>query len=149
MTLSRWLANGWVQPHETTPEEVADLLAVVARDIEDASIDRLSPDWQQGIAYNAALQLAVLALAAEGYRPSRERAHERAIRSLEHTVGVPSGLVITLDAVRRSRNASNYERAGTVSPSEAREVLQLAYELRNMVLEWLAHCHPHLSSRRW
>jgi hypothetical protein len=78
MSLPDWLANRWLVQHESSREEVEDLLAVVDRDLTDAAIEGLSPDWRLGIVYNAALQLATLALAVEGYRPGRERAHERA-----------------------------------------------------------------------
>ncbi|MGE0551843.1 MAG: Uma2 family endonuclease [Gemmatimonadales bacterium] len=103
MSLPDWLANGWLARHEPTPAEIADLLAVVERDLADAKIPRLSPDWRLGIAYNAGLQLATLALAAAGYSPTRERAHERAILSLRHTAGVAPRTVDLLDAVRRKR----------------------------------------------
>ena len=82
MSLTDWLANRWIVRHEATVDEIRDLLAVVDRDLADAAVPRLSADWRLGIAYNAALQLATLALAAEGYRPARERGHERAILSL-------------------------------------------------------------------
>jgi hypothetical protein len=82
VSLSDWLANRWIVAYEPSVEEITDLFAVIDRDLEDASVPRLSEDWRLGIAYNAALQLATLALAAEGYRPGRERAHERAILSL-------------------------------------------------------------------
>jgi len=44
------------------------------------------------IAYNAALQAAAAALAAAGYRASREQHHYRVIQSLRQT-GVPLTLV--------------------------------------------------------
>ena len=144
MSLSDWLANRWLEPHEASPEEVRDLLALVDRDLGDAAIDRLSADWRLGIAYNAALQLATLALAASGYRPTRIRGHERAIQSLRHTVGLDGIVVDTLDAVRRKRNLSSYERAGTTSPSEAEEVYQLVEGLRVQVVTWLEKHHPEL-----
>jgi hypothetical protein len=51
--------------------------------LEDAALPRLSPDWQLGITYNAALQLATLALMAEGYRPvASERTSERSFLSV-------------------------------------------------------------------
>jgi hypothetical protein len=146
MTLPDWLANRWLVPHEPSREEVEDLLAVVERDLTDASIETLSPDWRLGIAYNAALQLATLALAVEGYRPGRERAHERAILSLRFTVGATSELVDTIDGIRRKRNISNYERAGTTSFSEAREMYTIATRLRDRVLAWLKERHPDLYS---
>ena len=120
MTLESWRENRWLTKHDPSPEEIADLLAVVDRDLEDAALDQLSPDGRLNIAYNAALQLATLALAAEGYRPERQRSHERAIQSLRLTIAADARLVDTLDGVRRKRNLSNYDRAGTTS---ARELL--------------------------
>jgi len=144
MSLRNWLASGWIVEHEPTPDETSDLLAVVDRDLQDAAIESLSPDWKLGIAYNGALQLAILALAAEGFRPARVRAHERAILSLRFTVALDSATVDLLDAVRRKRNISNYERAGTGSAKEAAEVLAAAQRLRETVLRWLLEHHPNL-----
>jgi hypothetical protein len=50
-------------------------------------VPHLSPDWRLNIAYNAALQAATAALAAAGYRASREAHHCRAIQSLAFTIG--------------------------------------------------------------
>jgi hypothetical protein len=63
MSLSDWLASRWLVVHESSPEEIRDLLEVVDRDLADAALEGLSPDWRLGIAYNAAHQLATLALA--------------------------------------------------------------------------------------
>jgi len=141
VSLSDWLANRWLVAHQASIEEIADLFAVVDRDLEDAMIPRLSPDWRLGISYTAALQLATLALAAAGYRPGRERAHERAILSLGETVGVSSATVDLLDAVRRKRNQGNYERAGTISSAEAAELHNAVAELRREVVQWLKKNH--------
>jgi hypothetical protein len=144
MTLKSWFENRWLTAHESSREEIADLLAVVDRDLEDAAVDGLSPDWRMAIAYNAALQLATLALAAEGYRPDRQRAHERAIESLRLTIGESARIVDTLDGIRRKRNVGNYERAGAASDAEAREVHRLAIELRKRVMRWMKERHPDL-----
>jgi hypothetical protein len=144
MSLRNWLENHWLVEHQPSSEEISDLLAVVERDLQDAAVDRLSTDWRLGIAYNAALQLALLALAAEGFRPERQRSHERAVQSLRYTVGLSQGSIDTLDAVRRKRHLSNYERAGTTSYKEAEEVYELASGLRLDVLEWMQEWHPDL-----
>jgi len=141
------LENRWLVEHQPSPEETADLLAVVDRDLQDAAVDRLSADWRLGIAYNAALQLAILALSAEGYRPERQRSHERAVQSLRYTVDLSQDAIDTLDAVRRKRHLSNYERAGTASYQEAEEVYDLAVGLRQTVLDWLGINHPALLRR--
>jgi hypothetical protein len=119
MTLNNWLENRWVTEHTPSREEVTDLLAVVDRDLEDAAITGLSADWRLGIAYNAALQLSILALAAEGYRAERQRMHERAIQSLRNTIGLDQSTIDALDVIRRKRHQSNYERAGTAPKSRA------------------------------
>ena len=144
MSLTTWLENQWLTEHTSSPQEVADLLAVVDRDLADAEVEGLSADRRLEIAYNAALQLSILALAASGYRAARDKAHMYPLRSLEYTIGVEPAVVDTLDAVRRKRHQANYERAGTASRSEAEEVRELASDLRERVLAWLRVEHPEL-----
>jgi hypothetical protein len=142
--LADWLGSHWIVPHEPSRDETADLLAVVDRDLADAALPRLSADWRLGISYNAALQLATLALAAEGYRPGRDRAHERAILSLAETVGAPAKTVDLFDRIRRKRNRLSYEHAGTTSAAEASESYEAAVALRRDVVRWLGKKHPAL-----
>ena len=104
----------------------------------------LSADWQLNIAYNAALQLATAALAASGYRASRESHHYRVIQSLTHTLGADVKLVAQLDGFRKKRNISDYLRAGTVSEQEVTEMLALAEKLSATVKTWLRARHPKL-----
>lgn len=144
MSLNDWLANHWVVAHEATVEEIENLFAVVDRDLVDARVPRLSNDWRLGITYNAALQLATVALMADGFRPGRERAHERAILSLRHTVGTDARTVDLIDTVRRKRNQINYETAGAISSAEATELHEIVTELREAVVRWLRKRHPAL-----
>jgi hypothetical protein len=66
--------------------------------------DHVLLDTQLGLAYNAALQAATIALAASGYRASRERKHYITIQSLTHTIGTDPVAVRKLDAFRKKRN---------------------------------------------
>ncbi|MEK6709462.1 MAG: hypothetical protein AABZ64_02675 [Nitrospinota bacterium] len=144
MSLKDWLADGWLREHRTSPEEIRDLLGVADRDLADCQAPGLSPDWRLNIAYNAALQAATAALAASGFRPSREAHHYRAIQSLAHTVGAESRLIVQLDQFRKKRNIGEYERAGAVSEQEAKEMTALARALRRDVEKWLRAEHPEL-----
>jgi hypothetical protein len=144
MTLRDWLNNGWLAEHRATPGEVADLLAVADRDLADCRTEGLSSDWRLGIAYNAALQLGIVALAAEGYRASRDAHHFRVIQSLAHTIVLEPSLVNRLDRFRKKRNMGEYERAGAISQQEADEMLALALDLRDKVENWLRARHPEL-----
>lgn len=114
------------------------------RDLRDCQVQGLSPDWHLNIAYNAALQSATAALAACGYRVSREAHHYRVIQSLHLTIGADKELVHQLDQFRKKRNISDYERAGLVSEQEGEEMEALARRLRKKVEEWLRANHPEL-----
>lgn len=144
MSLSNWLEKGWLVKHKPDRREIRELLGIADRAISDAGVKGISPDAQLSIAHNAALQLATAALAASGYRASREAHHYRVIQSLAYTVGASTDLVDQLDSFRKKRNISDYERAGAVSEREAREMLALAKTLRETVTTWLKKNHPGL-----
>ena len=96
MSLQDWLKNGWLVEHQTSRQEMVDLLAMADRDLAQSRMPHLSPDWQLNIAYNAALQAATAALAASGYRAAREAHHYRVIQSLAFTIKVDPRLIAQL-----------------------------------------------------
>ena len=144
MSLSDWERNGWLQSHKSSPTEVRDLLAVVERDLADSAAEGLSADWRMNIAYNAALQAATIALAAAGYRASRDQHHYRIIQSLRETLGTDASSVNTFDTFRKKRNAAGYDRAGLVSDADAKAMRDLAERLKTDVVQWLRKHHPRL-----
>ena len=87
MSFADWVKNGWLVAHKSSKQEIANLLGIVARDLKDSEAKDVSDDWRFAIAYNAGLQAATAALAAAGYRASRENHHYRVIQSLELTLG--------------------------------------------------------------
>lgn len=96
------------------------------------------------IAYNAALQAASAALAASGYRATRDQHHFRIIQSLGETVGADPKDIAVFDAFRKKRNSAGYERAGLVSDADAKAMRELAVRVQGVVLEWLKKNHGHL-----
>jgi HEPN domain-containing protein len=145
-TLDVWVSSGSLQRHTSSPEEIADLLSVVERDIAAAQTQGLSDDWKLTIAYNAALQAAKAALASAGFRvsPSEKGHHYRLVESLRYTVEVPARDVDLLQRMKKKRHVSDYEVAGAVSENEAREMHELAVRIRDMVVGWLRKQHPKL-----
>jgi HEPN domain-containing protein len=144
MILQDWLKSRWLVEHRASRQEIMDLLSMADRDLAQCRMPNLSPDWQLNIAYNAALQAATAALAAAGYRTAREAHHYRAIQSLAYTVKVDAGMIAQLDKFRKKRNIGSYERAGAVSEQEAKEMSNLAKNLRAEVEKWLRSNHPEL-----
>jgi uncharacterized protein (UPF0332 family) len=132
--------------HKTSRQEIEDLLALADRDPNDCLVKRLSEDWRLTIAYNAAFQCATAPLAACGYRAARQAHYYRVIQSLADTIGADAKLVAHLDAFRKKRNISDYERAGLVSEAEVHEMVQLARALRRRVEQWIHSDYPGLRS---
>jgi hypothetical protein len=147
MSLEDWLNSGWLVRHKTSRQEISDLLDAADRDMADCQASGLSPDWRLNIAHNAVILCATAALAACGYRASRDAQHYRLIQSLAHTIGASRDLIDQLDAFRKKRNIGGYERAGTISEHEADEMLGSAKQVREAVESWLRANHPNLLGR--
>ena len=75
MSYQEWQRNGWLRPHQNSPEEIAGLLAVIERDLKASADPNLDGDWRFAIAYNAALQQLTDAF-AHGSSLSQLRANE-------------------------------------------------------------------------
>ena len=144
MSLESWRQNGWLSAHEPSRQEIDDLLAIVDRDLKDCRSEGLSADWRFNIAYNAILQSATAALAAAGYRASRDSHHYRILQSLGLTVGVPAQTLRYLDALRKKRNLTGYERIGAVSDREVGEIIETAEMMRHKVENWIKTTYPEL-----
>jgi hypothetical protein len=143
MSLQDWLQFGWLKEHKTSRQEIAELFA--DRDLKACRTPGLVPDWQFNIAYNAALELATAALAAAGYEAERTNHHYRVIQSLEFTLGIEAALIGEFDVFRKKRNIADYERADSVSETEAEEMRQLAETLRGKVDAWIRMEHPEVA----
>jgi hypothetical protein len=142
MNLQDWLNNGWLSKHQTSPQEINNLLRVAERDLKDCLSKGLSADWRLNIAYNAALQSSAAALAAAGYRTSRDSHPYRVIQSLSQTIGADIKLVVQFDRFRKKRNIGGYEMAGIVSDQEADEMIELARQIKKQVELWLEDKYP-------
>jgi len=144
MSLQLYLSNGWIREHETSPAEIAELLAIADRDIGQSQLDGLGPEWRFGIAYNAALQLATAALAAAGYKAERQNKHMRTIACMAFTFGTGND-VDFFDRCRRKRHTHLYDRVGAISAQEATEMVAFAVRIRTVVERWLRDHHCKLS----
>ena len=68
MIISKLIAKGQLENRESSSQEIDDLLKIVIRDFNDSFANEISPGWQFGIAYNAALKLATILIRKSGYR---------------------------------------------------------------------------------
>lgn len=80
---------------------VARLLAAAQRNVADARLPGLSSENRFDAAYKAIMQLAMVALNANGFRTltSKPGHHQTAIQTLPASVGLPQPKVIVLGTV--------------------------------------------------
>ena len=144
MTLKQWQTNGWLKIEPTSRDEIANMLAMVDRDLHDAA-GSISPDWRFGIAYNAALKLCTILVRAEGYRPGHGLQHYRAIMAMPLVLGQgKQNDANYLDACRTKRNTVEYDYVGGASDADADELINFATELKSEVMKWLQDNHKEL-----
>lgn len=138
MSLENWAKNSWLRPHKTSRQEIQNLLAIVERDLEDASQSNLSPDWRFGIAYNAALKLCTILLYSSGYRPEKSLAHYRTLQALPLILGEKwQDDANYLDTCRIKRNIVEYDYVGGATDKDADELINFVKELKIEVEKWL------------
>ena len=144
MTLKQWAEAGWLKKHPATAEAISGLLAVVDRELSDAS-QPISPDGRFGHAYNAGLQLCTMLLSSEGYRAERSLQHYRTIQAAPLILGDQyREHAVYLDTCRKKRNIADYESVGAVTESDADELIRFVAEFREDVVRWLREHHPEL-----
>ncbi|EEE02612.1 DNA-binding protein [Burkholderia multivorans] len=142
MTLQNLLGIS-LEAIEPDRAQVMRLLAAAERNLTDARLAGLSNENRFDAAYKAIMQLAMLALHANGFRPltSRPGHHQTAIQTLSQTIGLPVGRMIVLDALRKQRNLSDY--SGDVVPMSAvDERFDSAAALMADVKAWLVTNKP-------
>ena len=136
MSLASWAETGWLQTHTTSGQEMTNLLAIVDRELHDASVTEISQDAQLGMLYHAALRLADVALRGAGYRAARGGSqHHRIIMSLPFAIGAEwQETADALDATRVLRNRADYESVGFATQQQLEELRNIVLSLRDAVL---------------
>jgi uncharacterized protein (UPF0332 family) len=143
---ARLLREGRIRPHRTNPGEIADLFAVVERDLTDAALEALSTDRRFATAYNAALQVAKVMMYAEGYRTTGPGHHWTTFEFLRAISEKEFGdLASYFDDCRRKRNRANYVGVDYASDTEVRHLLAEARKFTETARAWLREQHPELA----
>jgi hypothetical protein len=124
---------------------IGRLLSAASRNIADAHVTEISSENQFDAAYKAIMQMANLALQANGYRTltSKPGHHMTMIQLLSQTIGLDQQTVIALDALRKQRNAADY--SGDIIPSSlVEECVAHAEALHTQVVQWIEKNRPEL-----
>jgi len=130
---------------KVTPDAVTikRLLSAAERNIKDAQVLEISAENRFDAAYKAIMQLANVALQANGFRTltSKPGHHMTMIQSLGHTIGLDKSSVIVLDALRKQRNVADYS-GDIVTGSAVKECVVQAEALLVATRQWLQANKP-------
>ncbi len=121
-------------------KRASDTFKMALRDLEDAQVADLSTDRRHNCAYEAARGGAEAIMTAEGYRSGGEVGRHVSVMIFLRTAfdGRWRREAVRFDRARRKSNYTQYGRAGTISETEADEVLALASRFLSEVRAWLA-----------
>ena len=136
---------GQLKNHETSREEIQRLLDAARRNLSDAGVDVISCETRFDSAYKAIMQLALVAMMANGFRPDTSRSghHMTVIQSLPQTIGLPTDRMAVLDVLCRKRNLTDYS-GGWIDETSMEQCISEAKDLLRDVEAWLGGNRPEL-----
>ncbi|MDQ5878436.1 MAG: hypothetical protein QG584_499 [Pseudomonadota bacterium] len=144
MTLENLIGKG-LQREPASAAEIRRFLDKIATKLSDAQNRQISLDTRFDTAYEALLQIGLVALRANGLRPdSRGGHHLLALQTLNKSIGYPQDRLRLLDEFRRQRAAGLYDGSFDPSQAEVEAILDTVANLKQHLEHWLQAQHPEL-----
>jgi uncharacterized protein (UPF0332 family) len=120
--------QGLIKMVPVDKKKIQDARDLALRDIATArTILENNQDWAYTIAYNAVLQAGRALMFSHGYRPDGANQHVSVVKFVE--LYLDKNDSIMFDRMRRKRNSSVYDTAGSISESEAVFAVKQAEDL--------------------
>lgn len=138
MSLENLAKIGKLKPHDATREDAAKLLEAARRNLGETHIKGLSAETRFDLAYKTIMQCGLLAIIANGYRPSTNEPghHATVIQTLPVTIDLENDRMVILDKLRRIRNLNDYS-GDTVGEEQAAACIRSAESLLSTLTTWL------------
>ena len=141
MNLSDLLSKGLVEKFQSNPQQIKNEIEIAKNDLSSAkkmlSIEEWG--WAHNAAYNSMLQAGRALMFFKGYRP-KSAEHHLAVVSFIETVFPSKFLPEVIQAfskARLRRNESMYDRAGLISTTQGRNLVEKAEMFVNKAVEIL------------
>lgn len=137
MTLENLIGKG-LEREPASRGEITRLLNKIATKLADAKVESISLETRFDIAYEALLQIGIVALRCHNLRPnSRGGHHVIALQSLPLTIGYPRENVRLLEEFRKQRTAGLYDGSFSPSQGELNELINATTEIHALLQERL------------
>ena len=144
MPWTRLLRSNQVTAEASSKQELDNLRSIVQLRLSDINATGLSDEQQFIIAYDAARTLSMMIVLAAGYRPRKVGAHYNTFIALEGADAAFSRLSSYFNTCRMKRNDSEYDFAGSITKTEAEELIKIVQQFASDAQEWIAKNYPTL-----
>ena len=125
-----------VEELPVSDNEIANLVDIVERDINDAQVKAISNDRRFTAAYNAALQLCTIIIRKSGYRIKGRGHHYNTFRAAGIILGSKYNDLITyFNACRNKRNKAEYDYVLHISDTELDELISEVIKFKKQIKE--------------
>ncbi len=140
-SLSELLKNGLVEKYQSDEDQIRNEVEIAKSDLASAKhmLGIQEWGWAHNAAYNSMLQAGRALMFSKGYRP-RSQEHHTAVISFVKAVYAnkfDAEVLQAFEKARRRRNESLYDRAGSISETQGRNLVQFAEKFMGKTLELL------------
>lgn len=130
MNLSDLLNKGLVEKFQSDPEQIKNEMDIAKSDISSAKrmLEIGEWGWAHNAAYNAMLQAGRALMFAKGYRPKSQEHHVAVVCFIEAVFAAkfPNEVLQAFAKARLRRSESMYDRAGSISESQGKNLVEKA-----------------------
>jgi uncharacterized protein (UPF0332 family) len=130
MNLSELLSKGLIERFQSNQEQIENQMKIAMRDVSSAKnmLQIGEWEWAYNAAYNAMLGAGRALMFSKGYRA---RSHEHHIAVIEFVRAVYSSkfdseVLDAFNKARHQRNESLYDKAGSISQSQSKRIVEFS-----------------------
>lgn len=141
VNLSDLLKKNLVEKFQSDSAQIKNELEIAKNDLGAAKkmLTIQEWEWAHNAAYNAMLQAGRALMFAKGYRPKSQDHHLAVVSFIEavYVAKFSEDLVSAFGKARVRRNESLYDRAGSISQTQAQNIVEKAEVFVSRTLEIL------------
>ena len=138
-SLSDLLKRNLAERFQSDPAQIKNELAIAKNDLGAAKkmLGIREWGWAHNAAYNAMLQAGRALMFEKGYRPKSQDHHLAVVSFIEavYSKKFPEGILRSFGKARLRRNESLYDKAGSISQTQAQDLVQKADVFISTALE--------------
>jgi uncharacterized protein (UPF0332 family) len=130
VNLSDLLKKNLVEKFQSDAAQIKNELEIAKNDLAAANkmLGIQEWGWAHNAAYNAMLQAGRALMFAKGYRPKSQDHHLAVVSFVEavHSSKFPEPVLRSFGKARLRRNESLYDKAGSISQTQAQDIVKKA-----------------------